>query len=472
MKPTRDELRSLFLFERLSDEQLDWLVERGEMRTYGAGAVMSQEGTPATHLLVLVEGAVKLSRLVNGEELVTSETDHRGAYGGAVRSYVDGDETYFGSMTTTEPSRVFALPAPDFRWLMQTWFPMAVHLLDGLYVGVRNSEAQVQQREHLASLGTLSANLAHELNNPAAATVRATSQLRTRVAGMRHKLGLLATGSMPPEALRGLVELQERAVEQAAKADRSISPVQLSDLEDEIADRLEELGVGSGYELAAVFAASGLDADWVADAAGCVDDDAAPGAREGALRWIAYTLETESLMDEIEDASGRISTLVAAVKEYSHMDAASQQDVDLHPGLDSTVVMLGAKLSGITVVKEFDRGLPRVPARPAELNQVWTNLLDNAAAAMGGRGRLVLRTRREGDDAVVEVADDGPGIPDEVLPRIWDAFFTTKPVGTGSGLGLDNVRRIVERRHAGTVEVETGAGGTTFRVRLPLQRPS
>jgi signal transduction histidine kinase len=471
VRASREELRSLFLFEGLDDEQLDWLAERGELRTYDAGAVMSREGAPATHLLVLVDGGVRLSRLVNGEELVINETSHRGAYGGAVRSYVDGDETYAGSMTATEPSRVFVLPAPDFRELMQSWFPMAVHLLDGLYVGVRNSEAQVRQREHLASLGTLSANLAHELNNPAAAAVRATSQLRTRVAGMRHKLGLLASGSIPTASLLGLVELQERAVEQAAKADRTLSPVQLADLEDEIADRLDQLRVPGGYELAPLFAASGLDADWVEQAAGCVDDTVS-GAREGALRWIAYTLETESLMDEIADASSRISTLVAAVKEYSHMDAATEQDVDLHPGLDSTVVMLGAKLAGVTVVREYDRSLPPVPARPAELNQVWTNLIDNAAAAMGGRGRLVLRTRRDGGDAVVEVADDGPGIAPEVAARMWEPFFTTKPIGTGSGLGLDNVRRIVERRHGGTVEVDTGPEGTTFRVRLPVVRRS
>jgi len=197
MRPTREEVRSLFLFEGLTDEQLDWLAERAEMLTYDAGAVLSREGDPATHLLVLVEGGVRLSRLANGEEMVINETTHRGAYGGAVRSYVDGDETYIGSMTATQPSRVLALPAADFRELMRRWFPMAVHLLDGLYVGVRNSEAQVRQREHLASLGTLSANLAHELNNPAAAAVRATSQLRTRVAGMRHKLGLLASGSIP-----------------------------------------------------------------------------------------------------------------------------------------------------------------------------------------------------------------------------------------------------------------------------------
>ena len=234
----------------------------------------------------------------------------------------------------------------------------------------------------------------------------------------------------------------------------------------------DELGVAGGYELAPVFAASGLDAEWVAEVASCAEEQLAPGLREGALRWLAYTVETESLLDEIEDASTRISTLVAAVKQYSHMDSASDQEIDLHPGLDSTVVMLGAKLAGIEVVREYDRNLPRVPARPAELNQVWTNLIDNASSAMTGHGRLTLRTRRDGGHAVVEVEDDGPGIAPEVLPRIWEAFFTTKPAGEGSGLGLDNTRRIVERRHRGGVEVDTGPGGTVFRVRLPLTRPA
>jgi signal transduction histidine kinase len=175
-------------------------------------------------------------------------------------------------------------------------------------------------------------------------------------------------------------------------------------------------------------------------------------------------------MDEIEDASGRISSLVAAVKQYSHMDAATHADVDLHPGIESTVVMLGHKLAGVRVVPEFDRTLPPVPAYAGELNQVWTNLIDNAADAMGGSGVLTLRTRRDGGFAVVDVADDGPGIPDEIRGRIFDAFFTTKQSGTGSGLGLDNARRIIEQRHGGSLEVTTSGEGTTFTARLPLER--
>ena len=467
MRLDREELRTLFLFEALTDEQLDRLAERGELRTYDAGAIVVREGQRATHLFVLLEGALRLSRTVNGEELVIVETGHRGSYGGAVRAYVDPDEHYGASITATAPSRFYRLPGEDFAALMKDFFPMAVHLLDGLFVGIRNSEGQVRQREHLASLGRLSAELAHELNNPASASVRATSQLRERVSGMRDALAVLASGTVAPAVLNRLVAAQADAVDRATRARRDLTPLQTADLEDDVTDRLDELGVRAAYELAPVLAAAGLGVEWV-DA---VTDELPDDARAPVLRWLADAVEAEALMEEIEDASTRISGLVAAVKEYSHMDQASVQDVDLRRGLDSTVVMLGSKLSGTTVEKDYDPALPLVPAWPAELNQVWTNLLDNAAHAVDGRGTIVLRTRREGDQAVVEVVDDGPGIAPEVLPRIWDAFFTTKPPGEGSGLGLDSARRIVEGRHHGTIEAVTGADGTTFRVRLPLRAP-
>ena len=462
---TRDELRSLFLFEALSEEQLDWLSARGQRRTYAAGVHVLREGEPSAELFVLLTGAVRLSRLVNGEDVVVNETDHRGSYAGAIRAYVERDGAYANSLVTTRPSSFFTLPGDDFAVFMRTWFPMAVHLLDGLYLGIRNTEGTVRQREHLAQLGALSANLAHELNNPAAAAVRATGQLRDRVAGMRHKLATIAESEASARAIAGLVACQEVAVALAATSrGRHRSPVEEADLEDALVERLDELGVAGGYELAPVYVAAGLDVAWLDQVVDRIGD----GALEGGLRWLAYTLETESLMEEIEDAAGRISTLVGAVKQYSYMDTASVQEVDVHVGLDSTVVMLGHKLQGVEVVRDYDHSLPEVPAHAAELNQVWTNLIDNAADAMGGRGRLVLRTRAEGDHLVVEVADDGSGIPEAVQSRVFEAFFTTKAAGEGSGLGLDNALRIVERRHHGRLSFTTGHGGTTFEVRLPL----
>lgn len=463
----RDALRALFLFQQLTDLQLDRLVRSGELRAYDAGAPVTREGDPATTFLVLLEGRMRLSRQMGGEDVVVNETDHRGAYGGAVRAYVEDDERYSASITALSPARFFALPAREFGAFVREEFPMAVHLLDGLYVGIRNSESQVRQREHLASLGTLSAHLAHELNNPAAASVRASAQLRARVAAAQSALARLAEDALPADAIRGLVRLAERAVEQAGRTDLQPTPVALADREDELADRLDELGVADALELAPVLAAAGLDAGWLDQVMSCVDE----ARRAVAVRWLACAVETAALLDELEDCATRISTLVASVKDYSRMDAASEAEIDLHPGLDSTLVMLSAKLAGLRVVKEYDRTLPAVPAHPAELNQVWTNLLDNAAAALDGRGTVTVRTRREGNEAVVEVADDGPGIAPEVLPRIFEAFFTTKPVGSGSGLGLDSVQRIVQRRHGGRVDVDSAPGaGTVFRVRLPLER--
>ncbi len=465
--PTADDLRTLFLFEGLSDAQRDWLAARAERATYDDGAVVFRQGEPATHLYVLLEGGIRLSRAAGGEELTVNETTHRGSYGGATRAYVDEvDRTYGNTFTTTQPSTFLRWLADDFATFMRTQLPMAVHLLDGLYNGLRLTEGAVQQREHLARLGTLSATLAHELNNPAAAAVRATGQLRGRVAGMRGKLAMLAAAKLDADLLARLVSCQEHAVELAAKGRRTPrTAMEESDLEDALADRLDELGVPGGYDLAPVFAGNGLGPEWLDEVV-----EAAEGSLEGALRWLAYALETESLMDEIEDATARISTLVASVKSYSYVDSSSVQEVDVHTGLDSTVVMMGHKLQGVKVVREYADDLPKVPAHAAELNQVWTNLIDNAADAMGGTGTLVLRTRAEGDELVVEVADDGPGIPAEVQARVFEPLFTTKPPGRGSGLGLDSARRIVEARHHGRLGFDTGPDGTCFAVRLPLQQ--
>jgi signal transduction histidine kinase len=288
---------------------------------------------------------------------------------------------------------------------------------------------------------------------------------------MRSKLRMLAKEGLSPEMVSKLITVQEQAVERALKPRPELSALEESDLEDAIADRMEDLGVGHAYELAPVFAASGMDADWVDDVVEQVDS----GLKwEAAFGWLRYTLETEALMSEIEEATTRVSALVGAVKQYSHLDQAQHQDLDLKPGLESTLVMLARKLSGIEVRREYDAALPQVPGFPAELNQVWTNLVDNAADAMtrdgSGSGVLTLRTRADDESVYVEVADDGPGIPESVREHLFEPFVTTKPAGEGSGLGLENAKRIVERRHGGRLTYTTGPGGTTFCVRLPRTR--
>jgi len=223
--------------------------------------------------------------------------------------------------------------------------------------------------------------------------------------------------------------------------------------------------VAGAWELAAVLVPAGLGPEDLAKVAGAVE----PDFLEPALRWLAYTVETEMLLAEIQDSTARISGLVDAARQYSQLDRTPHQDTDLHAGLDATLVMLSAKIpSGVTVVKEYDRGLPLVPAYPAELNQVWTNLVHNALDAMAGGGTLTLRTAVDGDCALVEVADTGPGIPDELRKRVFEPFFTTKPVGQGTGLGLDVSWRIVVNRHGGDLRVVSRPGDTRFQVWLPL----
>ena len=468
---TPAELKTLFLFEKLTDEQLDWLARQGSVQHYPAGSVVLAEGDPAEGFYVLLSGTIALSRRIHGDEVETVRTDQRGAYAGATQAYLRDNEvgtrTYGATMRAISDSTFFVLPAADFGTMIREWFSMAIHLLEGLFLGMRNTQAVVGQRERLAALGSLTAGLMHELNNPATASVRATAALRERVAGMRSKLGKLADGEIDLVELRKLTKLQDSVIERAAKAPR-LTAMQASDAEDKLGDWIEEHGIDGAWDLAPVFVGGGLDVDCLEEIAGSV----APELLDQSLRWLAYALETEQLMTDIEDASARISSLVAAAKRYSQLDRASHQWIDVHDGLDSTLVMLAHKIgSKIKVVREYDRTLPKIPAHPAELNQVWTNLIDNAVQAMNGEGTLTVHTGRDGERVLVEICDTGPGVPEALRRRVFEPFFTTKPVGEGTGLGLDISYRIVVNRHGGDLTLESVPGDTRFEVRLPVAEP-
>ncbi|MFE0454295.1 ATP-binding protein [Streptomyces sp. NPDC058914] len=465
------EISSLFLFEKLSPEQLGRLCGEGRVERFEAGLVYT-EGDPATCFYVMLEGTVVLYRRVGGDDVEVSRTSQRGVYGGAMQAYL-GDrvpQVYNNTMRVTEPTRFFVLPAQSFADIMQEWFPMAAHLLEGLFFGSKNTQRAVGQRERLLALGSLSAGLTHELNNPAAAAVRATATLRERVAKMRHKLAVIAQGPYSREALAELIDIQERTAERVAKAP-ALSPLEASDREDELTDWLDDHGIPEGWRIAPTFVQAGLDVDWLEQVAAAVDEDILPGA----IGWLNYTVETELLMDEIDDSTNRISHLVDAAKQYSQLDRAPYRVVDVHELLDSTLLMLSGKIGQrIQVVKDYDRTVPSVPAYPAELNQVWTNLVDNAVFAInsaGGEGTVTVRTAREGDRLLVEFRDTGPGIPADIRSRIFDPFFTTKPVGEGTGLGLDISWRIVVNKHHGSLQVESVPGDTRFQVLLPLTAP-
>jgi signal transduction histidine kinase len=462
------EIGTLFLFEKLSPEQLGRLCSEGRVELFEPGPVYTQ-GDPATCFYVMVEGTVVLYSRVGGDDVEVSRTSQRGVYAGAMQAYL-GDRVqhvYQNSMHVTEPTRFFVLPAETFSNIMQEWFPMAVHLLEGLFFGSKSAQRAIGQRERLLALGSLSAGLTHELNNPAAAAVRATATLRERVAKMRHKLGVISAGPYPREDLAGLIEVQERTAELVAKAP-TLSPLEASDREDTVSDWLDDHGIPDGWRLAPTFVQAGLDVDWLDQVASEVDEQILPAA----IGWLNYTVETELLMDEIEDSTTRVSNLVNAAKQYSQLDRAPYQDADVHELLDSTLLMLSGKIGPqIKVVKDYDRSLPKIPSYPAELNQVWTNLIDNAVQAIngaGGEGTLTVRTALVNDRALVEFRDTGPGVPQEIKGRIFDPFFTTKPVGEGTGLGLDISWRIVVNKHHGTLQVESEPGDTRFQVFLPL----
>lgn len=461
------ELKTLFLFEKLSDEQLEELCEAGHVEIIEPGPVFT-EGEPATCFYVLIEGALVLSKLSGGEDLVISRTSQRGVYAGAWQAYLRErvPQTYPSSLRVTQPSRFFVLDADKFADIVAEWFPMALHLLEGLFIGARNTKQVIDQRERLLALGSLSAGLTHELNNPAAAAVRATSALRDRVAHMRQKLKMIANGSLDAASLNSLVGLQEEAVELVAKAPK-LTPLEASDREDELGDWFDDRDIAGGWDLAPTFVQAGLDVPWLEKVAATVDDS---GTLEGAIRWLNYTVETELLMNEIADSTTRISTLVGAAKQYSQMDRAPYQTIDIRELLDSTLVMLARKIGDdITVVKEYDPSVPPVPAYAAELNQVWTNLIDNAVQAMGGVGTLTVRTVLDHDQVQIEIGDTGPGVPEAIKSRIFEPFFTTKPVGEGTGLGLDISWRIVVKKHQGDLNVESEPGNTRFIVRLPVE---
>jgi signal transduction histidine kinase len=460
-----DELRTLFLFEKLTEAQLQWLCERGHVELIEPGPVYA-EGAPATCFYILLEGTVVMSRRVGKDDIETGRTSMRGAYSGAFTAYL-GDrvpQVYNNSVRVTEPSRFFVLDASVFAELMHEWFPMAVHLLEGLFYGNKNAQQAIGQRERLLALGSLSAGLTHELNNPAAAAVRATASLRERVAGMRHKLGMIAGGRWDRTTLETLIRLQEEAADRVPKA-QALSPMEASDREDVITDWLDEHSVRDGWDMAPTFVAAGLDVAWLEHVSVTVDR----AMLESALRWLNYTVETELLMNEIEDSTTRISTLVGAAKQYSQLDRAPYQVVNVHELLDSTLMMLSGKIPpGIEIVKDYDLSLPSIPAYAGELNQVWTNLIDNAVSAMHGSGTLTVRTGMDREQVFVDFCDTGPGVPPEIRDRIFEPFFTTKPVGEGTGLGLDISWRIVVNKHHGDLSLQSSPGDTRFRVRLPI----
>ena len=461
-------LAELFLFEKLTTEQLTWLAERGEVAGYEAGTTVYRAGEPATCLYVLLEGTLSLVMRAPGGEIEVNRTDHRGTYAGAFFAYLDLPiaRSYSTGLRTVTDCSFWVLSADDFGWAVREWFPMATHMLEGFAIQGMGSQQTVSTRERLVALGTVTAGLTHELNNPATAAARAAATLAERLAGLWDELAGLA-GGIEGGQLAELVDLVRQALHGRA-GQAPLSPLEASDREDELGGWLADHGVEGAWDLTPPLVAAGVDAGWLERVAATVPARVLPHA----VGLVAIACEAESLLEEVGEASGRISALIGAAKQYSQMDRSPLQQLDVHDGLESTLTMLKHKLeTGIEVVRDYDRSLPELPAYAGELNQVWTNLVDNAVDAldgMDGTGRLTVRTAREGDQVLVEIGDNGPGIPEAAAAHILEPFYTTKPVGKGTGLGLDICWRIVVQRHHGDLRVTSSPSDTRFQVLLPL----
>jgi signal transduction histidine kinase len=455
-----DDLRPLALFDGLSDDQLTELIGIADEVRVEPGDVVFREGEPADDWWVLLGGTVELSRHTGQEDTVVGALDVPGRWAGGFRAW-DPQGVYLATGTASQPARLLRVPAAALRERFTAWFPFAVHLVQGLYGTARSIEATARRRGALVTLGTLAAGLAHEINNPAAAAVRAVDGMEEASNALLASLRDLAGAQIHAEQFHVLDELRLQLVGEAAPVD----PLELADREEEIADWLEERDIPGAWTLAAPLAAAGVTLAWCERLASELGDQAvAP-----ALEWVASTLTLRTLISEVKLATGRVSELVTAVKSYTQMDRASRQTVDVTEGIESSLVMLAHKLrDGVSVVREYGADVPMVDAFPGELNQLWTNLIDNAVDAMPDGGTLRLVTRVDGPWLVVEVADTGHGMSTEVQARAFDAFYTTKDVGRGTGLGLDISQRIVRERHHGQIEAESSPAGTTMRVRIPL----
>jgi signal transduction histidine kinase len=460
--PLIEALRGITEFADLKEDQLRWFASNSEDMHFAAGDVVVEAGAPADQLIVILAG-----------ELQGKRPTGQGVYiagAGVITGVLPFSRmTQFPStIRATAPTRIATMHKNRFEEMFRRIPDIQPRLVGLLTDRVRETTRADQQREKLAALGKLSAGLAHELNNPASAVRRSATGLRDALSSLRDANFKLCREEVTEEVLEHLAEI-EKDVANEMTGSPVMDALERSDREDKITAWLEKHGVEKGWELAPALVEAEADEE-------CLDKMSVqlPGKTlQFALRRMSATIEVEKILRQIESGSVRISELVKAIKEYTYMDQTGGKEIDLHEGLESTLTMLHHDLkNGINVRREYDKSLPKICAQGSELNQVWTNLIDNAIDALAekareGKGEITVRTARDGAFALIDIIDNGPGIPPEVKGRIFDPFFTTKPVGEGTGIGLDTVYRIV-RQHHGDVRVDSRPGETHFQVRLPI----
>jgi signal transduction histidine kinase len=461
MRPLRDERpeQSLTPEQRaeqsLTPEQVAALMPYGRELKLQAGDILFNETATVDSFHVVLEGEVGISRL-DGAEEISLDTHGTGEFTGGLA--VLTGKTSIHRARAVEPSRVLEIDSETFRRVAVELPDVADVFISGLARRMRYTQRAFRQQEKLAALGKLSAGLTHELNNPAAAARRASEELGGAVLGAQ--LGALEHDQrFSPYERDALLALQRETPAGSAPLD----PLALGDAEDELAAWLDERGVDEAWDLSPTLVAAGIGTNRLEVLANTLEKK----SLAGGLGWLARTIELVGLADEIGTSVGRISELVGAMKDYTYMDRSTAGEVDVIAGLENTLTILGHKLKGVSVRREFEEGLPKIQGNGGEINQVWTNLLDNAAYAVDGRGNIIVEASVEAEYVVVKIVDDGPGIPRGVQGHVFEPFYTTREVGAGTGLGLDIVRRVVGA-HGGEVSFRSKPGETRFTVRLPV----
>ena len=461
---TPDELRAVPLLAGLEEEEYEFLISISEERVYAPGQALAPQGAPADAMWIMLEGEFQYV-----QEGVADPRVFVGEAGEVTGLLPFSRMTHYtGSLRALTRTRGARVGREHFPEMLRRIPALEGRLIGALTDRVRETTRSEEQREKLMALGRLSAGLAHEMNNPAAALRRGTSHLRERLRVLPERTVSLAGCNLSVVQFSRLAAMQVRKT--SAGRPPRLPPLEASAREEALGTWLEERGVEEAWTLAETFVASGVETEELEELAAALPEVAV----RDALAWLGGGLEAEILLREMEDAATRIAELVASVKSYSHMDEThTRADMDLHEGLESTLTMLSYKIGekNARIVRDYDSSLPRLWANAGELNQVWTNLIDNALDAIAPGGHVTIRTVGRGEDAIIEIRDDGAGVAEELQARIWEPFFTTKDVGEGSGLGLDIVRRIVVRQHRGDISVESRPGDTCFRVRVPIHAP-
>jgi len=458
-------LKTNQVFADLSEADLAWLAERMEDVHLEVGQVLGRPGDPIEYLNVMIEGEIQVEM---PEEPGTPRfIARRGQVTGALP--FSRLKSFIGITRAALPTHLLRLHTRHFPDMLQRIPVLGQRLVAVMSDRIRETTRQETQRDKLMALGKLSAGLAHELNNPAAAAQRAAKSLKEAMDNVRDASLRLLQHPLSQEQRRAIFQFERdvtwNGIETKSASERD--PLELSDREAELTECLEIHNVPEPWTIAGPLAEANADLQKVDELRKTVGD----AVIGDALRRVAAVVVIFGLIREIDNSTKRISELVGAIKRYSYMYQAALQGVDVREDLDNTLKIFGHWLKkGVTVSRDYEAQLPRVCAYGSELNQVWTNLIDNAIDAMQGQGELRIRARRDLDAVVVEIGDNGPGVPEEIRSKIFDPFFTTKPVGEGTGLGLDTAMRIIHKHH-GTIELKSKPGDTRFFVRVPLQQP-